>query len=104
MAKTLPAGSTPSASVPLLSTTVTVSWAGATFGGGAAVPGYVVTRYDALGNAQAAANGCGGVVSGTSCVETGVPAGSWGYTVTPAAGAWRGGESARSPAVTVPGT
>lgn len=102
-AKTLPTGSPPTASVPLLSTTVTVTWSAATFSGGGNVPGYVVTRYPLVGAALPAANGCGGTVSGTSCVETGVAAGSWRYTVTPAAGAWRGGESTKSAAVTVPG-
>jgi hypothetical protein len=40
-------------------------------------------------------------VSGTSCVESGVPTGTWKYSVTPAAGTWRGVEGPQSDPVVV---
>jgi len=99
--KTMPGpGATPTASVS--SHNVTVSWTASTFAGGGAVPSYVVKRYDAvLGTAQTVAAGCGGLVSATSCVEAGVPTGTWKYSITPAAGTWRGTEGAQSSTVVV---
>jgi hypothetical protein len=90
----MPNGNQPTVSGLL--TTMTVTWGASLFADGGAVPGYVVRRYPALGGAgQNAANGCGGIVAATGCVETGV-VGAWNYTVTPAAGLWRGGESSQS--------
>jgi hypothetical protein len=81
---------------------VTVTWTASTFAGGTPVPGYVVRRFDSLTQAEATVlPACSGIVSGTSCVESGVPVGSWTYTVTPAAGTWRGAQSAQSAAVVV---
>jgi hypothetical protein len=80
---------------------VTVSWSASTFAGGGAVAGYVVRRYDTLGAAQTVGASCSGVVSGTSCTESGVPTGTWTYTVTPAQGNWRGAESPQSASVIV---
>jgi hypothetical protein len=81
---------------------VTVSWAVSRFVDGTAVPSYIVKRYDALTNAlQTTLAACSGNVGATSCVEHGVPTGSWKYTVTPAAGVWRGTESAKSATVVV---
>jgi hypothetical protein len=98
--KTMPAGNTPSASAAV--TSVTVSWTASQFASGQNVPGYVVKRYNALNNAlQTTLANCSGVVAATSCTENSVPAGSWKYTVTPAAGAWRGTESAMSASVLV---
>jgi hypothetical protein len=92
-ARSMPGGNQPSVSGLL--TTKTVTWSASLFADGGAVPSYVIRRYPALGGAaQNAANGCGGLVAGTSCVETGV-VGSWKYTVTPAVGLWRGAESAQ---------
>jgi hypothetical protein len=100
----MPAGNTPSASVPLLSFNVTVSWSASTFAGGGSVSGYRVKRYPAAGGAAVTPGAnCAGTISGTSCTENGVSLGSWRYTVTPVAGAWLGAESAQSVAVNVPG-
>ena len=81
---------------------VTVSWAVSRFVDGTAVPSYIVKRYDAVSNVlQTTLAACSGNVGATSCVEHGVPTGSWKYTVTPAAGVWRGTESAKSATVVV---
>jgi hypothetical protein len=98
--RTMPAGNTPSGSAS--GTRVTLTWAASNFAGGVAVPGYVIKRYDMLGNLQTTGANCSGIVSGTSCVET-APIGTWQYTVTPAAGSWRGTESAHSASVLVTG-
>jgi hypothetical protein len=98
--KTMPAGSTPTGSALL--SNVTVSWAASQFTSGQNVPGYVVKRYNSVTNAVSTtlAN-CSGTVAGTSCTENGVPTGTWRYTVTPAAGSWRGAESPQSAIVIV---
>ena len=81
---------------------VTVSWTASQFVGGGNVPSYVVKRYDAITNAlQTTLSACSGNVGATSCVEHGVPTGTWKYTMTPAAGIWRGTESAKSASVIV---
>jgi hypothetical protein len=97
-ARTMPTGATPTASVSNRS--VTVSWSGSTIGG-SPVSGYVVKRYNTGGTLQTIGSGCSGTVSATSCTETGVPPGSWRYSVTPKQGNWLGTESSRSTAVTV---
>jgi len=99
--KTMPAANgAPSGSAS--SHDVTVSWSASQFAGGGNVPGYVVRRYDAVTNAlQATLAACSGIVGATSCVEHAVPTGTWKYTVTPAAGSWRGTESAQSATVIV---
>jgi hypothetical protein len=66
------------------------------------VPGYVVKRYDAITNAvQTVLAGCSGTVAAVTCTESGVPTGTWKYTITPAAGAWRGTESGLSATIVV---
>ena len=95
----LPTGSTPTASVSNRS--VALSWSASSLPGGGAVSGYVVRRYSTGGTLQSIGSGCSGTITTTSCTETGVPAGSWLYTVTPAQGNWRGGESGQSSAATV---
>lgn len=82
---------------------VTVSWGASTLSGGEAVGGYVVRRYADLSEGeQTILSGCSGTITATSCVESGVPAGSWQYTVTPVIGTnWRGLESVESGVVTV---
>ena len=99
--KTMPAANgVPAGSVS--SHDVTVSWSAAQFAGGGNVPGYVVKRYDAVTNAQQSVlSACNGIVAATSCVEHSVPTGTWKYTVTPAAGSWRGTESGLSATVIV---
>jgi hypothetical protein len=92
-------GAKPSGSVS--SHDVTVSWAASTFAGGGAVPAYQIRRYDLLGNPQTVGAACAGTVSGLSCVESGVPTGTWQYTVTPAAGSWRGSEGPKSDNVVI---
>jgi hypothetical protein len=99
-AKTMPAGNVPSGTVA--GNSVTLTWTASTFAGGGAVPSYVVRRFNSVTSAEAAvlAN-CAGLVSATTCTENGVPTGTWRYTVTPAAGAWRGTQSAQSAVITV---
>lgn len=45
--------------------------------------------------------GCSGIVAETSCVETGVPDGSWRYSIVPRLENWAGAASAWSTPVTV---
>ena len=83
---------------------VTISWAATALANGHPVDGYLVTRYDASPPyaPQITLAGCGGVVAALSCTETGVPFGSWQYTITPVIGAnWRGTESTKSGTVTI---
>jgi hypothetical protein len=99
-AKLMPAGNVPSGSVA--GNSVTLTWAASTFAGGAAVPGYVIRRFDSSTQVEATvAAECAGTISATTCTENGVPNGTWVYTVTPAAGAWRGAQSGQSAPVTV---
>lgn len=82
--------------------TVNLSWSASSFSGGGPVPAYVVRRFNGITGTEAAVGGgCAGLVAATSCSESGVLPGSWRYTVTPAAGAWRGGQSAQSAAILV---
>ena len=100
-ARTMPAGNVPSGTAAI-GGTVTVTWIASTFAGGAPVPGYVIRRFNSITGAEATVlPACAGIVSGTSCIESGVPIGSWKYSVTPAAGTWRVGQSAQSAAVVV---
>ena len=79
---------------------VTVTWPATGFLEGGNVPGYVVRRYNAVtGVGTQALNACSGIVAALTCSENSVPAGTWQYTVTPAAGNWRGAESATSAVV-----
>ena len=98
-ANTAPAGNVPSASAS--GQNVTVSWSASSFPGGGAVSGYVVTRYNPSDQAQTVLSNCDGTISGLSCTENSVPAGTWRYTITPKHSNWTGPESAKSTAVTV---
>jgi hypothetical protein len=99
-AKTMPAGNAPTGSVA--GNAVTLNWTASTFAGGGTVPGYVVRRFDSVTQAEAAVlAACSGIVTTNTCTENGVPIGSWTYTVTPAAGTWRGAQSAQSAAQVV---
>jgi hypothetical protein len=82
---------------------VTVNWGASTLSNGRAVDGYIVKRYDAgTGSLQTTLTGCAGTITATSCVETGVPAGQWKYSVTPVFSTnWRGAEGVKSGAATV---
>ena len=96
-AKSMPAMAAPTVAVS--NRDVTVTWSAPS--GGAPAAGYVVRRYNTSGDAQTVGSACAGVVSGLSCVESGVPAGSWRYTVRAAQGNWRGAESSQSAVATV---
>jgi hypothetical protein len=99
-AKTMPGGNAPSGSVA--GHDVTLTWTASTFAGGGSVPGYVVRRFSSVSQAEATVlSACAGVVSATTCTENGVPTGTWVYTITPAAGSWRGAQSGQSAVVTV---
>jgi hypothetical protein len=100
-AKALGAGNQPTASVQ--GHKVTVTWTASSYTTGGAAPGYVIRRYNVTtGVGIGATNGCSGTLTVLTCVETGVPSGSWQYTVTPAAGTnWRGPESPKSATVVV---
>lgn len=98
-AETAPAGNVPTASAS--GQDVTVSWGGSTFPGGGAISGYVVKRYNPSDQEQTVLSNCSGTVSGLSCTENQVPAGTWRYTVTPKHQNWTGSESAKSTGVTV---
>ena len=97
-------GATPTASAT--GANVTVSWTATTLANGQAVNGYLVKRYDATSSAvQTVLSACTGTITAATCVESGVPEGSWRYTVTPVfATNWRGAESAKSTTVTIDST
>jgi hypothetical protein len=94
-AKTLSSGNVPTISVAVKK--VTVTWTASTFTTGGNVPGYIVRRYNATtGTLQTIGANCSHVIATTTCTENNTPTGLWQYSVTPAAGNWRGGESGRS--------
>jgi hypothetical protein len=99
-AKTLGSGNVPNASVS--GHKVTVTWASSSYTNGGTPGGYVIKRYDATtGVVQTIGANCSGTIAGLTCTESGVPFGSWKYSVTPATAGWRGAESAKSATVTV---
>jgi hypothetical protein len=99
-AKALGAGNVPTGSVS--GHKVTVSWAASSYANGGSPAGYLINRYNAsTGVLQTIGANCSGTIAGLTCIENGVPAGSWKYSVTPATGNWRGAESAKSATVTV---
>ena len=97
------APSAPTATAPLGSHSVTVTWTASSFLEGGTVPTYRVLRYNALNVVTPAGPGCSDPVSGLSCVETNVPTGTWTYTVMPVAGSWQNAhtESAKSSTVII---
>jgi hypothetical protein len=98
--RTLGSGNMPTVSVAAKK--VTITWAASTFTTGGNVPSYAVRRYNAsTGVLQSIGATCMNLVAGLTCTENNTPVGTWRYTVTPAAGAWRGGESAKSSIATV---
>lgn len=96
-------GSTPT--VVVSGTQVTISWAQTKTVSGRAIQGYTVVRYagPSGGAATAAANGCANTIVALTCTETGVPAGTWYYAVTPWLQGWSGAESSRT-GVTIVGS
>jgi hypothetical protein len=99
-AKTMLGGNVPSGSAA--GSSVTLTWTASLFADGSTIPSYVIRRFNSLTTAEATVlSACSGTVTGTTCTENGVPLGSWKYTVTPAAGAWRGAQSAQSAAIVV---
>jgi hypothetical protein len=98
-ARTMPAGNVPSGTVA--GSSVTLNWTASSFVGGGAVPGYVVRRFNNVGGAEATVLAACTNVTTNSCTENGVPIGTWRYTITPAAGTWRGTQSAQSAVITV---
>lgn len=100
-ARSMPTGATPTTS--RTNRNVAVSWAKSTFAGTTvAVTGYTVKRYDTSGVVQTIGSACNVTITVLTCTETGVPAGSWRYAVTPRHQQWAGTEGAQSTAVTVP--
>jgi hypothetical protein len=89
-------GPTPTAARDLTSAVVT--WGVAIADNGTAANGYIVRRYDAGTSVeQTIRAGCNGVIAATTCSETGMPDGTWKYTITPVMGDnWRGQEGPRS--------
>jgi hypothetical protein len=100
VAATMPSGHPPT---PRASgSSVTLSWSASLLPGGAAVEGYTIARYAANSRVSAVVGAnCSGLVTTTSCTESGVPPGSWVYTVTPVQGGWHGAESAQSQTVVI---
>ena len=100
VALTMPAGNRPT---PRASgNSVTLVWNASVFPNGTQVEGYTVQRQQSgvPGAVPVNAN-CSGLITTTSCTETGVPSGTWTYTIIPVQGGWHGTESAQSSPVTV---
>jgi hypothetical protein len=97
------AGSVLQAATPTVSVsgknTVAVSWSASTLSTGGAVDGYTVSRYSSSGALATVQNGCAGALTSTSCTETGVPDGTWTYTVAGRFHNWTGPQSAKSASV-----
>ena len=100
VALTMPAGNRPT---PRASgNNITVVWSASLFPSGTQVEGYTVQRYQSGVPGSVPVNaGCSGLITTTSCVENGVPSGTWTYTIIPIQGGWHGAESAQSNAVQV---
>jgi hypothetical protein len=99
-AKTLGSGNRPTGAVA--GHKVSVTWLASAYLEGGAPAGYVVRRYNAAtGAEQVVGSTCSGTISALTCTESGVPAGSWQYTITPATANWRGSQSVKSTTVVV---
>jgi hypothetical protein len=79
---------------PTANPDVALRWDAATLASGDPVTGYRITRLDAADRAQTTGASCAGDVSGTSCVESGVPDGAWTYRIEARDHRWLGPESA----------
>ena len=95
----LAAGSAPTGTA--VGREVTVHWAQLELSGGTPVAAYRVRRYSLAGAEQTVLVGCAGARTELTCVEDGVPPGSWRYTITPLQLPWIGDESPRSATVTI---
>ena len=100
----IPAVPAPTASVSPAS--AAVSWVQGSTAAGRPVAGYTVARYASAtdGTKVAAGGGCAGTVTALACTESGLPGGTWYYTVTPILASWQGVESARSSGATAADT
>lgn len=91
----MPAGNTPTARVS--GRDVVVTWSAATFANGAPVAGYLIRRYKAANGISVVVTvTCQETVTGTTCTERDVPAGTWTYTDTPIDKGRTGMDSPRS--------
>jgi hypothetical protein len=101
-ALTMPTPATPTADTTgFFGDSVVLDWSG-TQTAGVPVEGYEVGAYDAdTGLPRAVGAGCDGLITGTTCTETSVPAGSWRYAVTARLQSWSGPESELSDPVDV---
>jgi hypothetical protein len=98
----VPAGPTPTATAA--GRDVTVAWAAVTMPGSTATADrYTVARYDEAGVAQTVQSSCAGALAALTCTETGVPSGTWTYTVTPSYRSWEGTEGPASAPVALSG-
>lgn len=96
----MPSGTQPTASVTGAS--VQLQWSAASFAGGGSVAAYVVNQFNATtGSSTSVGPGCSAQVTGTSCTETGVPAGTWDYSISTVEHNWTGAAGPLSSAVTV---
>jgi hypothetical protein len=91
----MPSGPTPTVSVS--GRNVVVSWSGVSLPDSTAITTYRVARYETSDVAQTIGASCDGTVSGLTCTETAVPAGTWKYRITPKRSQWLGGAGAESP-------
>lgn len=99
-AKTLGSGNRPTGAVA--GHKVTVTWLASAYLEGGAPAGYIVRRFNATtGVEQVVGSSCSGTLSALTCTESGVPSGSWQYTITPATANWRGPQSVKSTTVAV---
>ncbi|MFN8024607.1 MAG: hypothetical protein U0Q03_23970 [Acidimicrobiales bacterium] len=101
-AQSIPVPAAPTAVVT--GANVVVSWTAVTLSGGTPVSGYSLERLDATGTPTAILAGCAGTITGVTCTENGVPAGTWSYRVRALIGSWVGPVSAPSATITVAAT
>jgi hypothetical protein len=100
-ATVMPTGLAPTGSAT--GSSVTLRWPAVTLGDGAPVQGYVIRLYDAASGTEVPVGAaCSGVVTTTSCTESGVGPGTWVYTDTPVMQNWTGGQSLESAPIVVP--
>ena len=94
LAQLVPPGNTPDVSAA--GRDMTISWAESVLTGGTPASGYVVRRFDTNNVEQTVLAGCDTIITGLTCTENLVPAGTWKYTVTPLFNSWMGTASLES--------